>query len=374
MVAGLDPHSSIMTLPRAPTQPAAVGLEVSDRAGGVVVVGALRGSPGEQAGIRAGDVLVELDGQPVRAGNLEAVVDQLRGQLGSTARLVLQRPGVAQPVFVQVVRCLVAAPSVSSRVEAGVAIIRPENFNEVVVSRMRGALAAATLEAGGRLSGLVLDLRGNTGGLLDAAIQVAGMMLPAGSPVVSVRARRASENQDRIAGGGSVPQDVPVVVVVDAGTAAGAELVAAALQPSRALVLGRQTNGSATVQTVMPLRSFSPPSAGQDAMRLTTSVMLPPGGPSWQRRGILPDILAPTGPSNADVTPEDQRPGALPTPPGTGADGGSPVMNPWRARLTAIRPQLLPVPTRPDPNFAIAQGIRVVQLFKPPGARSLPPP
>lgn len=364
MVAGLDPSSSMAPTPLPTTQFGGVGLELSERDGGVVVVGALPESPASQAGIQPGDMLTEIDGQPVSAGKLEVVVEQLRGPVGSTAQLVLRRPGVAQPFVVTVVRRVVRGRSLTFRVDAGVAIIRPVSFNEDTVVRMRNALAAATAEAGGRLSGLVLDLRGNTGGLLDAAIATAGTLLPAGAPVASVRARHQADTRDHTATGGSLPQDVPIVVVVNSGTAAGAELVAASLQRSRALILGHQSVSAATVQTVILLRPFPLSGTGRDAMRITTAVMMPPGGPSWQRRGIVPDILVPAGPDFGGVTPEARRPGALPAPPGFGADGGSPARNPWRDRFRALRAKLLPTPPSPDQDFAIAQAIRVVQLLQ----------
>lgn len=369
-LSGLNPYNSYVPAADGPLRPAATGLELKDVGHDVVVMQAFPNSPAALAGIQRGDVLVQIDGQPVRGGNLSGVVDRLRGPLDSRVQLDMRRSGQTAELHIPVVRQRVLQPTFSSTLRDGVALIRPEVFSVLTLATLRTTLAARTAEAGGRLTGLVLDLRDNGGGLFNTAIAVAGELLPAGASVVTLESR-GTLGSTAIAEGGSLPANVPVVVVVNGHTGAGAELVAAALSDSRALLLGSRTFGDGTVQTVFPLRARKGAPITKDYIRLTTGRMLPPAGPSWQRRGLVPDIPVQSILDVTGLEREDRLPGALPTGRETGAPrSGVLSANPLRDRLARIVPLLLPVPGPADMNvdFEIEQAMRVLSLLRTPSA------
>ena len=369
-LSGLNPNDAYTPAAYGSLSPAAIGLELKEVDHGVVVIQAFPNSPAALAGIKRGDVLVQIDGQPVRGGNLTGVVDRLRGPPGSRVQLGLRRSGQTAELHIPLVRQRTPQPAFSSTLRDGAALIRPGVFIGTTLVALRMALAARTAEAGGRLSGLILDLRDNGGGLFSNAVEVAGELLPAGASVVTLESRGAL-GSTAIAHGGSLPANVPMVVVVNGHTGAGAELVAAALSDSRAVLLGSRTFGDATVQTVFPMRAGNGASFAKDYVRLTTGRMLPPAGPSWQRRGLVPDIPVESMPEGSSLKREDSLPGALPTGPATGSSRSGVVsVNPLRDRLASITPQLLAIPRPADTNadFEIEQAMRVLNLLGAPSA------
>lgn len=288
MMGSLDSYSRLAAPAELAPPPASVGLELSIKNGQLTVARPLPGSPAEQAGILAGDVIFSIDGRQTAGLPLSEAVALLRGAPGSSPALLLQRPGAARDIMLQPVRGPVQAPaSVRWDLQGSVALIRVANFDSKTGGQLRAALDAA--RASTPLTGLVLDLRGNSGGLLDAAEQVAGMVLPDGLEIGSLRGR-TPDNERVLHGRNSrLPHDVAVVTLVDARTGAGAEIVAAALQDhGRALLIGQKTAGAGTIQTVLPLPE------GQGALLLTTARVLRFNGESLAPAGVTPDVLLDT--------------------------------------------------------------------------------
>jgi len=234
--------------------------------------------------MKAGDLITMLDGQTVQGLTLNEAVDKMRGPPGSSIRLTVKREGVTNPVEVSMTREVIHIQVVRSRLEAGdIGYIRLTAFNEQSDPNLRKAVSDLKQKAGGNLRGLVLDLRNNPGGLLDQAVAVADDFLDQGE-IVSTRSRHPEESQRWNAKPGDVAAGLPVVVLINGGSASASEIVAGALQDHRrAVLLGTRTFGKGSVQTVMPLQ-------GNGAMRLTTARYYTPSGRSIQGLGISPDI------------------------------------------------------------------------------------
>ncbi|MFY1850566.1 S41 family peptidase [Achromobacter xylosoxidans] len=286
MMTGLDPYSRVASRAELAPPPASVGLELSIRDGALTVVRPLPGGPGEQAGIQAGDILTRVDGRATAGLPLPEAVALLRGAPGTRPMLTLRRPGTAGAIMAQPVRGPVQAPpTVRWELDGAVAVIRNSAFDSRTGGQLRDAVDAAATRAAAPLAGLVLDLRGNAGGLLDAAEQVAGLALPEGSVIGSLRGRAPDNVRALRARDPLVPRGVPMVVLVDGRTAAGAEIVAAALQDhGRALLIGAKTLGAGTIQTVLPLP------AGQGALIVTTHRVHRANGARLDGTGVAPDM------------------------------------------------------------------------------------
>lgn len=287
MMASLDAYSRVATPAEMAPPPASVGLELSIRNGALTVVRPLPGGPGERAGLRTGDVISHIDGRATAGLPLPEAVALLRGATGTRPTLRIQRPGAAQALIVQPVRGPVQAPpSVRWDMNGTVAIVTLAAFDSKTDSQLRAALDAAAARAGSRLGGLVLDLRGNAGGLLDVAEQVAGVMLRKGSRIGNLYGRTPADSRALVARDSLLPHDVPVVVIVDRRTGAGAEIVAAALQDhGRALVIGEKTAGAGTIQTVLPLP------ANEGALVVTSARVHRANGTRLEGAGVTPQLL-----------------------------------------------------------------------------------
>lgn len=287
MMASLDAYSRVATPAEMAPPPASVGLELSIQNGALTVVRPLPGGPGERAGLRTGDVISHIDGRATAGLPLSEAVALLRGATGTRPTLRIQRPGAAQALTVQPVRGPVQAPpSVRWDMDGTVAIVTLAAFDSKTDGQLRAALDAATARAGSRLGGLVLDLRGNAGGLLDVAEQVAGVMLRKGSRIGNLYGRTPADSRALVARDSLLPHDVPVVVIVDRRTGAGAEIVAAALQDhGRALVIGEKTAGAGTIQTVLPLP------ANEGALVVTSARVHRANGARLEGAGVTPQLL-----------------------------------------------------------------------------------
>jgi len=291
MLAGLanslDPHSSYanaetiraLQRPSQGSQWASVGLYLRRPIanGPVEIVALAEGGPALGADLRPGDRLLAVDGQPLAALPLEAAVALLRGPIGSTALLELGRQGETRTL--SIIRRPIARPApVLERLD-GMALVRLVTIAEgaaAALDRQLRAMDPAPL-------GLVLDLRGNTGGLLSEAVKLAEWLLPADSPILIAEGRRPQDRQVW-RGGGRGQTSLPLVVLVDPQTAAGAEILAAAVQTARrGVLLGERTHGAGTIQTLLPLRAGG-------ALRLTTSLVRLADGRLLQRHGVLPDL------------------------------------------------------------------------------------
>lgn len=296
MLASLDPHSSYLdgaSLDRLRTMIdggyAGLGLSVVQDDGAVKVVSPMRGSPAEKAGVKAGDYITHLDGKFIVDGELDDAVARMRGEPGTQIRLTIYRPGRDAPFDVTVTRAVISLEPVSGKLEGGIAVITVNEFSHDV-----GRLAAAQLqklraEAGGKLGGVVLDLRSNPGGELDEAVALSDLFL-SGGVVVSQRGRQTGENAVYRAETyfpGDAIKGLPLVVLIDAGSASASEIVAGALQDQhRALIMGERSFGKGSVQTMIPIDN-------DHAVKLTTARYYTPSGRSVQEGGIEPDIRVP---------------------------------------------------------------------------------
>lgn len=287
MVAGLDPHGRLARPAEMQPPPASVGLELTLKDGVVTVIRPLPGSPGESAGIRPGDVLTGIDGRRTAELPLPEAVALLRGAPGTSPTLRIERPGAPAPLTLRPVRGPVQAPpSLRWDLDGGIAVIRIAAFDSNTPSNLRLALDAAAARSGAPLAGLVIDLRGNAGGLLDVAEQLGGMLLPAGTEIANLRGRTPANARTLVARQGDTTSGLPIAVIVDGHTGAGAEIVAGALQDhGRALVVGQKTAGAGTIQMVLPLPE------GQGALIVTTARVHRPTGAALDGAGVTPDLV-----------------------------------------------------------------------------------
>ncbi len=292
MLTNLDPHSDYMTAKdfddmkvQTKGEFGGLGIEVTMQDGLVKVVSPIDDTPAFKAGIQAGDYISHLDKKPIMGMTLAEAVDKMRGKVGSMVELTVRREGVAEPLFISIKRDTIKIKSVRYRVEGGdVGYIRITTFSQNTYDGVKEAFDKIKKETNGNLIGYVLDLRNNPGGLLDQAIAVSDAFLDKGE-IVSTRGR----NDDAIKRDNALPGDLadglPVVVLINAGSASASEIVSGALQDHhRAVLLGTKTFGKGSVQTVIP-------TPGDGAMRLTTARYFTPSGRSIQAKGIDPDIL-----------------------------------------------------------------------------------
>ncbi|MGO1120447.1 S41 family peptidase [Rhodovibrionaceae bacterium A322] len=290
MLTDLDPHSSYLNADnfkdmRVQTKGefGGLGIEVSMENGFVKVVSPIDDTPAFHAGVEAGDLITHLDGEPVLGLTLSDAVDLMRGPVDSTLTITVRR-GELEPFDIDITRDIIKVQSVRSRVEGEVGYIRITSFNEQTTPGLVKAMRKISEELGDDLDGFVLDLRNNPGGLLDEAISVSDTFLDRGE-IVSTRGRVAEDSQRWNATEGDLSDGLPLVVLINGGSASASEIVAGALQDHRrAIIMGTRSFGKGSVQTIMPLDSHG-------AMRLTTARYYTPSGNSIQAKGIEPDIL-----------------------------------------------------------------------------------
>jgi carboxyl-terminal processing protease len=272
---------------------AGVGLVIQPLGQGDVIQSVLAGGPAQQAGLRAGDLIVAVDGRPTAGQPLDQVVAEIRGAPGTQVTLDVLEPGRQQPVRVTLTRVAIRQPTVfASSPAPGVGLIRITEFSSTTAEEFDRALAELRAQPGG-LKGLVLDLRGNPGGYVDAALRVVGALAPAGPLLVVVDrdGRRTTYSAP------DHPPAPPTVVLVDGTTASAAEIVAGALQYRQAAVLvGSRTYGKGSVQQLFDL-------PGGGALKVTVSHDELPDGTSWDGRGLEPDVQASPVPSPLDGLP-----------------------------------------------------------------------
>ncbi len=291
MLQGLDPHSSYMN-PRnfrdmqvqTRGEFGGLGIEVTQENGYVKVISPIDDTPAARAGVKPGDLITHLNGQSTQGLTLQEAVEQMRGERGTTIRLTIRREGERAPVELSLTRDVIRPQVARFRLEGNdVAYVRLSSFNEQTEGALRRAISTMRQQAGNNLRGVILDLRNNPGGLLDQAVQVADDFLDQGE-IVSTRARRAEDAQRWNARSGDIAQGLPMVVLINSGSASASEIVAGALQDHRrAVVMGVKSFGKGSVQTVMPI-------PGNGAIRLTTARYYTPSGRSIQATGIQPDI------------------------------------------------------------------------------------
>ena len=296
MLSSLDPHSSYLDgagLQRLETMIdgsySGLGLSVIMDDGAVKVISPMRGSPAEKAGLKAGDFITHLDGKLYYGGDLDEAVAKMRGESGTSIRLTIYRPGREEPFDVTVVRGVIDLKPVTSKLEGNVGVISVNEFSRNVGRDVSAAIQQFRQQTAGKLSGLVLDLRSNPGGSLDEAVALSDLFLTTGD-IVSQRGRVASENEyyrAESAYRGDAARGLPVIVLIDAGSASASEIVAGALQDQhRAVIMGERSFGKGSVQQLIPLDRTS-------AIKVTTARYYTPKGKSVQEGGIEPDIRVP---------------------------------------------------------------------------------
>ena len=291
MLSALDPHSSYLSpknFREMQTQTrgefGGLGIEVTMENGFVKVVSPIDDTPAFRAGLKSGDLITHLDGEPVQGLTLSEAVEKMRGKVGSDLKLTVRREN-RDPFNVIVTRDIIKIRSVRSRMEGGdIAYVRITSFSEQTTSGVEQSIKSLSKKAKGKLAGIVIDLRNNPGGLLDQSVKVSDAFLDQGE-IVSTRSRRPDESRRFNAKAGDITDGLPIVVMVNGGSASASEIVAGALQDHRrAIVLGTRTFGKGSVQTIIPL-------SGNGAIRLTTARYYTPSGRSIQAKGIEPDIL-----------------------------------------------------------------------------------
>jgi len=261
-----------------------LGLEVNEDKGLIKVVSPIDDTPAARAGIKPGDIITALDGKSVIGLSLNEAVDRMRGPPNSKILLTIKRQSVDKPIEVSLVRETIHIQVVKSRLDpGGVGYVRLTQFTEQADASLKAAVKKLQQENNGKLTGLVLDLRNNPGGLLDQAVAVSSDFISEGE-IVSTRARHPEDSQRWDARGRDILNGAPLVVLINAGSASASEIVSGALQDHhRAVLLGTRSFGKGSVQTVIPL-------PGNTAMRLTTARYYTPSGRSIQARGIIPDV------------------------------------------------------------------------------------
>jgi carboxyl-terminal processing protease len=315
MLAGLDPHSSYLNDDgyddmKVQTRGSfgGLGIEVTMDNGLVKVVSPIDDTPAFKAGVEAGDLVTHLDGEPVIGLSLSEAVDKMRGRVGTTIELTVRREDEPEAIKIEIKRAIIKIKSVRHRVEGDIGYLRITTFNQQTSPGVKKAIKEIKKDIGDDLLGYVIDLRNNPGGLLTEAINVSDFFLERGE-IVSTRGRQEEETKRDMAASGDLADGLPLVVLINGGSASASEIVAGALQDHRrAVLMGEPSFGKGSVQTVIPL----PENA---AMRLTTARYYTPSGRSIQAKGIIPDIVVELAKvetlDNSDRTKESDLRGAL---------------------------------------------------------------
>lgn len=296
MMSSLDPHSSYMPPQNFEDMQVetkgefgGLGIEVTMENGLVKVIAPIDDTPASRAGMMPNDLISELDGKPVLGLTLSEAVDLMRGEKGKAITLTVLREGLDEPLEVTIIRDTIRIRAVRSRVEGpqkNIGYIRLTTFNQQTTRNLKRAFNELPAEIGKKqMAGYIIDLRNNPGGLLREAISVSDTMLDQGE-IVSTRGRNADDSSRFSARRGDMARGLPIVVMINGGSASASEIVAGALQDHhRAIIIGTQSFGKGSVQTIMPL-----PNSG--ALRMTTARYYTPSGRSIQAKGITPDIVA----------------------------------------------------------------------------------
>jgi carboxyl-terminal processing protease len=376
MLNGLDPHSSYLNQRsyrdmqvQTRGEFGGLGIEVTQENGYIKVISPIDDTPAARAGIKAGDIITQLNGTSVQGMTLQEAVEQMRGERGTAIKLTIRREGADKPLELSLTREVIRPQVVRFRLESGdIGYVRVTSFNEQTDTGLRKAIQTLRQQAGaGGLKGLVLDLRNNPGGLLDQAVQVSDDFLEQGE-IVSTRARRPEDAQRWNAKPGDIAQGVPMVVLINGGSASASEIVAGALQDHRrAIVLGVKSFGKGSVQTVMPI-------PGQGAIRLTTARYYTPSGRSIQGTGIEPDIEVLSQRQEANAGPPQREREAdlrksLRNEGGTPAQAGVPALPPLQLppgvadKVSKQPAEGAPSfdPTKPETDFQLQQGLGLLR-------------
>ncbi len=293
MLTSLDPHSSYLNMDNFEEMQVdtrgefgGLGIEVTMEEGFVKVISPIYDTPAEKAGLQPGDFITHIDGKPIRGLGLNEAVEMMRGKVNTDIRLTIIRKGEQAPFDVTLTRAVIKIQSVRAETKDDIGYIRITKFNEQTFSGLQRAITDMRDQIGPEMKGLVLDLRNNPGGLLDQAISVSDAFLDKGE-IVSTRPRDTENTERYNARPGDLAEGLPIIVLVNDGSASASEIVAGALQDHRrAIIMGTRSFGKGSVQTILPM-------PGNVALRLTTARYYTPSGKSIQEVGIVPDIIVP---------------------------------------------------------------------------------
>ncbi|HZE42374.1 MAG TPA: S41 family peptidase [Steroidobacteraceae bacterium] len=304
MVSSLDPYSAYLDGDEydevkisSSGRYSGVGIELSIEDEQVVVIAPFEGSPAALAGIRSGDIIVTIDGIPVNTSTLADTIGRMRGAEGTSVKMGIMREGNPEPMLFTLKRSRVELHSVRAEMlESGYAYVRISQFSETTGDDLNAALKNLRKHNGTPLKGLVLDMRDNPGGVLEAAVSVADTFLDSGV-IVTAKGRTPDSKFEMSATPGDALNGAPIIVLVNGGSASAAEIVAGALKDQhRAKLMGRTTFGKGSVQTIIPL-------SDDRAVKLTTSLYYTPSGVSINHRGIAPDIELERDPKQPAIPP-----------------------------------------------------------------------
>ena len=292
MLTALDPHSNYLNAKsyrdmqvQTRGEFGGLGIEVTMESGLVKVVSPIDDTPAFRAGLKPGDLITHLDKEAVQGLSLADAVERMRGPVKSDIVLTIRRAG-RESFDVTITRAVIKINPVRSRLETDIGYLRITSFSEKTDTGLARAMKRLRKKAGKNLKGLILDLRNNPGGLLDQSVKVSDAFLDRGE-IVSTRSRRSEDAQRFNAKAGDLAKNLPMIVLINGGSASASEIVAGALQDhGRAIIMGTQSFGKGSVQTIIPL-------AGHGAIRLTTARYYTPSGRSIQAKGIVPDIVVP---------------------------------------------------------------------------------
>ena len=291
MLTSLDPHSSYLDVDsfkymneQTKGKFGGLGVEVSMDNGLVKIVSPIDDTPAHKAGLKAGDYVTHIDGETVIGLNLNEAVSKMRGKIGTKIKLSIRRAN-EKPFDVTITRQEIKIQSVKTEIKNDdVLYVRISSFAEENDTNIKKAVEDAKKKLGEKLRGMVIDVRNNPGGLLEQAVQVSDLFLEKGE-IVSTRSRNEEDTVKYTAKKGDVLDGLPIVVIINEGSASASEILAGALQDhGRGIVLGEKSFGKGSVQTVIPLGSYG-------AMRITTARYYTPSGRSIQAKGIEPDIV-----------------------------------------------------------------------------------
>ena len=358
MLTGLDPHSAYLVPEDYQDLQAGtsgefggLGIEVGMEDGFIKVIAPIDDTPAQRAGVEAGDLIIRLDDTPVKGMSLADAVNLMRGQPGTSIVLTIVREGRDGPIRITIKRDVIQITSVRSRtLEPGFGYIRISQFQNRTGQNLRDAVARLRDDAGDELRGLVLDLRNNPGGVLSAAVSVSDAFLKEGT-IVYTEGRMDEAKLKFSAKGSDILDGIPLVVLVNAGSASASEIVAGALQDHRrAVIIGEKTFGKGSVQTILPLDNGS-------ALKLTTARYYTPSGVSIQARGIVPDITL----DRMEVSPVDAGSGVKESDlvrhlenEGTGDKGGAAT----QAEQEQDEPEEVPLVQR---DFALYEALNLLK-------------
>ena len=310
MAASLDPHSSFLnaeefreTFVRTRGEFGGLGIQITIEEGFVKVISPIEDTPAAKAGIKAGDLITHVDGVSIKGKTLSQSVKRMRGKVGTLIILTIRRKGHSD-FTVRLNRGLITVKAVRWRAEGSIGYIRVSRFSEKMEEGINVAMSGIRRKLGPHLAGIVLDLRNNPGGLLDQSLILADSFLEKGE-IVSIRGRDRDLDRSHKAEPGDIASGVPMVVLINSGSASASEIVASALQfHNRAILMGTRSFGKGSVQTILPM----PVEGG---LKLTTSLYYAPSGKTIQARGVMPDIII--SPSKEEKNRhENDLAGALP--------------------------------------------------------------